>query len=481
MASVKQVIQNASFLSAAYVGQKVLSFIYFTLIARFVGVLDTGVYVFALSYSTMCSVLVDFGLANFLQREIARKPADARPLLSAALALKLVYGAITVVFGLLLIRVLSHDAQTLRMVSIAMAIMLFDSYALTIWSAFRGRHLLSNESVAIVSSQALVMLVGLVGLFTRARLEVLMLALLAGSVWTAVYATHKCRAQLGFWPYPGRLVGRNLARESLPFGLAGMFTRMFASLDSVMLGQMVGKAAVGFYAIPNKFVFAAQFMPAAVAAALYPALSHYHAVDEAKMRTLFLQALSFLYVIAAPMAAGLFVISPMVVRELYTSEYEPSIVAMQILVWGIIFGFIEFPFGSFIAASGEQRKNTVTRGIVVLVNVALNLALIPSYSFVGTAIAALVSYAVLAGMGAFWTRRVWLRAGRPFWAMMAKTTCAAAAMAIAVYAILPFAHFAVAIVFGVVVYTGLVLLLRIMTISHVRFLLQSFRRREASV
>ncbi len=480
MTNPRRVVQNASFLSAAYVGQKLLSFVYFTLIARMVGVVDTGAYVFALSFSTICSVFVDFGLSQLLQREIAQKPEDTQVLLSAALRLKILYGFVSVALGLFVFSFIAEGQQMWNMVLIAMAIMMFDSYVQSVWAAFRGRHSLAYESIAIVSSQVIVLTVGLIGLYVEARLEVLMLALLAGSVWAAVYGTIACRRMLGFWPKPIGGQSRSMARRSLSFGVASTFSRLFASLDSVMLGQMVGTAAVGFYAIPNKFVFAAQFVPAAVSASLYPALSHFHMTDQAQMRKLFFQAFSFLYLLAAPMSVGLFILTPSIIHELYTSAYDPSILAMQIMVWGIVFGFLEYPFGALLAAMGEQKKNSITRVVVVLVNVSLNLLLIPRYGFVGTAIAALVSYAVLTGMGAMWSRSVLRQADRTFVVALMKVTVCAAMMGLAVWAIFPYAHFAVAIIFGAVIYAVCAMWSRVITLGQVMNLIVILRKRDAT-
>jgi O-antigen/teichoic acid export membrane protein len=477
MASTGRIVRNTVSLSSAYVGQKLLSFIYFTLIARLVGVLDTGVYVFALSYSTLWSVMVDFGLSNLLQREIAQKPEETKKLVSATLLLKMVYGFLAVVAGMTVLQFLNQPPQTVNMVAIAMAVMLFDSLNLTIWSAFRGHHKLQYESVSIVASQCIVLVVGLVGLHFDAQLEVLIAALLAGSVFTSIVAVILCRRHLGFWPLPSYqpFPFRRLFRESFSFGLAGAFTRVFASIDSVLLGQMVSKAAVGFYAVPNKVVFSAQFIPAAFSAAIYPAMSHYYLRDKEKMVAIFRQALLFLFLIAMPMTVGLYVLTPVVVRELYTGAYDPSIPAMRILVWGIIFGFLEFPLGALLAATGQQTKNSITRAIVMTVNVVLNILLIPRYSFFGTSIAALVSYIVLAGMGFYWTFPYW-RDARDLFTSGVKIILSAFLMGLGVYFIMPFIHFSLAIVFGMIVYALLILLLRVVTLEQAKLLLTRFRR-----
>ena len=180
------------------------------------------------------------------------------------------------------------------------------------------------------------------------------------------------------------------------------------------------------------------------------------------------------------MSVGLFILTPSIVHELYTSAYDPSILAMQILVWGIIFGFLEYPFGALLAAMGQQKKNSITRVVVVLVNVSLNLVLIPRYGFVGTAIAALASYAVLTGMGAFWSRSVLRQADTNFVAGLLKVSLSAAVMGLAVWGIYPYAHFVVAIVFGATIYAACAVWLRVITMGQVMNLIAILRKKESS-
>jgi len=320
--------------------------------------------------------------------------------------------------------------------------------------------------------------VGITGLMLDAPLEILIVALLCGSIFTAIFSTTMLRVKAGFWPSVsfGAAKDKRLAKKAVSFGLASVFSRIFASIDSVLLKQMVSQAAVGFYSIPNKVVFAAQFIPAAFAAAIYPAMSHYYLHDKKKMMMIFEQSMLFLLILSVPMAVGIFVITPVIINVIFSVEYQPSIPAMYILVWGIIFGFVEFPIGSLLAAIGQQRKNTITRGVVMVVNILLNIILIPIYSFVGAAIAALVSYAVLVVMGLYWVTK----SEKPNWSMLwhsfIKIVFSSAVMGVIVFGLSERLHYAVTILLGVAIYAILVIGLRIIKLQDVITILKSFRR-----
>ena len=66
------ITRNTAFMTMASVGQKIISLVYFTLIARHIGAEDTGKYFFALAFTTVFVVFVDLGLTNVLVREAAK-------------------------------------------------------------------------------------------------------------------------------------------------------------------------------------------------------------------------------------------------------------------------------------------------------------------------------------------------------------------------------------------------------------------------
>jgi O-antigen/teichoic acid export membrane protein len=473
-----RIVKNTAYLSFAFIGQKILSFIYFTLIARLAGVTDTGSYVFALSFTTIFSVFVDFGLAPLIQREIARAPETTRKIIGNTLAIKSLYALGTVLASLVTVHLMGLTGIVQAMIYIALALMVFDSFNLTVWSAFRGHHKLQYEAFAVIASQAITLAVGLSGLLFGVSLEILIIALLCGSVFTSIFSSILSKIRLGFFPFPvyAGAFKRGFIQESIPFGMSGAFTRVFSSIDSVLLRQMVGPTAVGYYAVPNKIVFALQFIPSAFAASIYPAMSSLYKKDEKKMVQVFEQSMLFLMLLSLPTAVGIFVLTPTIILELYTKDFLSSIPAMYVLVWGVIFGFLEFPLGALINAIGQQKKNTISRGVVMGVNIGLNILLIPVLSFLGAAIAALVSYALLTCMGIYWVRSFVEVNWKALFLAFLKTAAAAVLMGVGVYLLLPYLHFSLLVLFGAVLFVFFAFVFKAVSYSQVTLILRGLRR-----
>ena len=85
------VAKNTAFMTTASIGQKAVSFLYFTLLARyFLPVEDVGKYFVALSFAAMFSILGDIGLSPVLTREVAKVKNKAGHYLRLVLTTKLI-------------------------------------------------------------------------------------------------------------------------------------------------------------------------------------------------------------------------------------------------------------------------------------------------------------------------------------------------------------------------------------------------------
>jgi len=116
--ATRRVAKNTAYLALADVANKTMSFFFYLLAARHLGVERFGVLSFALAFTTMLGVLTDLGLGAVTAREIARNPAVAQREANAALAVKLVASVLAI--GLIggLVNWIGYPATTIRVVYI---------------------------------------------------------------------------------------------------------------------------------------------------------------------------------------------------------------------------------------------------------------------------------------------------------------------------------------------------------------------------
>ena len=389
MVAPRQIAFNTFLYISALALQKVFSFVYFTILARYLGPADTGRYFYAVSLTFIITVFIDLGLANVLTREVAKFKEQGSRLLSQVATIKLLTSILIIVIAKLLLPYLTPDPLTQILFIVALAAMFMDGFTAIFYAAIRGFQTLKYESLATIIHQALVLISGLIMIKLGAPLRLVIFALVVGSIFNFIYSWAivrlKLRLKLDFL-FSKALI-KSIALMTWPFALAAIFVRIYAYLDSILLGLLKGSEAVGYYAIAYKITFAFQFLPLAFVAALYPAFAYYWQHNKDLLYVTFSKSLQFLLIIAAPISAGLITLAPLIIPSLYTTAFAPAIQPLQILLSTLPLLFLNYPIGALLNACNRQGWQTTILGLGMVLNAVANLILIPLYGPLGAALA----------------------------------------------------------------------------------------------
>lgn len=407
MTKISNIAKNTSYLTAALVLQKVISFTYFALLARNLGPEYLGKYYFAIAFTTIFSIFMDFGLANVLTREGAKKPEDAQGLLGNILAIKIPLAILSILVSVAVINVLGYDLLARQLVYISLGCVLLDSFTATFFSMIRAFHNLMFESVASIAFQLIVMVFGLGALYSGLNLPWIMAALLLASSFNFVYSAAVLKFKWGMKIRP-RLdwkLSKPLIYITIPFGFYAVFQRVYMYLDSVLLSLMAGDRQVGLYQVAFKIVFALQFLPMAFTASLYPAMSAYWARNREQLAVSFERAMNYMIIISLPITFGIIVLADKIIL-VFKKEYLEGLPAMQIIVGSLVFIFMNFAIGALLNACDRQKVNTVNMGIVLLFSVVLNLILIPRFGAAGASLTALLTNILMFCLGIYWVPKI---------------------------------------------------------------------------
>ncbi|MBI4458392.1 polysaccharide biosynthesis protein, partial [Candidatus Uhrbacteria bacterium] len=311
----------------------------------------------------------------------------------------------------------------------------------------------------------------------------LIVALACGSTWNVLWSTYAVYRRFRVAPQvaldPG--MTRFFLRVAAPFALAGVFSRVYSSIDSILLSKFVSEAAVGVYGVGYKVAFAFQFLPMSLAAAVYPAMSESYVSNRERLVQVFRTALKYLFVLVVPLAAGIGLLADRLLAAVYGHAFSAADAPLQILMVSLIFAFLYWPAGSLLNACDRERINTAVMGCTMIGNILLNLILIPRFGSVGAALAALAGNAGLflgAAVPAFRLVRPPLK---PMLRDAVKVLASAAVMSGVVIAAEPIAPLAALIPSAMVVYTLSLFALRGVTVEECRTIIGIFTRRTKTV
>ncbi len=407
-AGQSKILRNTSYLTGAFVLQKIISFLYYTVVVNHIGVSRSGEYDPLKSLIPIALILIDFSLSQVVTREIARSPQRLKSILGNVLGLKLLFTLVVMTaFGFVTnFGNFSQDVQSsLYLVALIVG---FDTFTLTFFAVLRGLQNMKFEAMGMILNQVLAVGIGYTTLRLDLGLRGIFFATLLGSVANFAWSTFSLRRFAKVWPrlqWDVWLI-KELLKMALPFAIAAMLVKVYTYTDRYLLLIQKGRDAVGFYAVAHKLTFALEFLPSAFAAGLYPAMSNFYINSKEKLADTFERAIVYMMILSVPMSLGIFVLASSFVGLAFNEFFAASADPLRILILSLPVIFMNFPVGTLLNASNRTKYNTVSMAVTVLVNISLNALLITRFSYMGAAAATLVSGTVLFGMGMYWVRNV---------------------------------------------------------------------------
>jgi len=399
-AKITNIAKNTSYFTLALILQKIISFTYFTLIARALGPEDLGRYYFAVSFTSIFAIFIDLGMANVLTRESAKDNSRAGDYFANIFALKIPLAVLSLVIVMALVHFLGYPVLTRELVYISSISMILDSFTLVFFAVIRGSHNFLYESISSVVFQLVVLASGTAilhyGLGLRWLIGALALASLVNCLYALILLKRKFRIRIV--PRFDRELAMKLIAITAPFALAAIFNRVYVYSDSVLLSHLAGDRYVGLYQVSFKIIFAIQFLPMAFTATLYPAMSSYWQNNREQLSITFERAMNYLIIISLPIAIGTIALADKIIF-IFKSGYADAVLPLRIAMVALPFIFVGFPIGSLLNACDRQKKNTANVGLATLTSVLLNFFLIPKFQAAGASATVLLTNILMFVLG----------------------------------------------------------------------------------
>lgn len=390
---------NAGWLTVERLVQLVVGFVIGAMIARHLGVAGFGLLSFAIALTVLLSPFWSASQA-LVVRDLAARAAPEHVLLGSATAVHLVatlVAASTAALTLLLVPGIVPDGGLLPSLIVLSTVVIRPLTLVDYW--FQAE--LQARRAVLARSMALLVLTALRVLALLWDAPLVVFASLAASetVLTAVallWAYRSAGGRLSKFRIERRYALR-LARESFPLLGSGLGVALYMRIDQAMLGTLSGPRETGIYSIAVTLSEVMFFLPVVLFTVLMPGMTHLFETDRdaynAQLQAIFSGAIAISYVtIAIAVVAG-----PFLIPLVYGLEYSDVIPIFLLLILGLPFVSLGVVQSIWTAHARQQGLALLRIGVASLINIVLNLLLLPTYGALGAAVTTLIAYAV-AGM-----------------------------------------------------------------------------------
>ena len=365
------------------------------LLARYLGTGQFGMLNYALAIVAIFAQLARFGMSGVLVRELVLDPAERGTVLGTAFAIRLMGSVVALACIVLTGSILLQDEPVVRLLVLVISIgLLFDTVAV-IESHFQA--LLQNRTPALlrilVSAIALAATASLV--WMESPLVAFALLATGQSVLLAIAFAWTYQRGAALRDFRFRFaVARDLLGQSWPLILSGLTASVYLKIDQVMLGAMSDSVTVGVYSAAVRLSEGWYFIPTALATAAFPMLLSARASSPALYERRFQRLYDVLFLASLAVIVPVSLLADFIVVTLYGPEYAAAGPILALHVWAGLFIFLRAGLSKWLIAEKLTLFSLATHGSGAVINIVLNLWLIPAYGAIGSAVATLISYAV---------------------------------------------------------------------------------------
>ena len=198
---------------------------------------------------------------------------------------------------------------------------------------------------------------------------------------------------------------KKLLRQCWPLILSGLAAQIYLKIDQIMLGLIISDSAVGIYSVAVRFSEVWYFIPNIFVSSAFAVLLSYKSRDESMYYFKMQKLLDYLFLFALSIAILIMIIANPLIYFLYGQEYISAAPVLTVHIWASLFVFMRALLSKWLIAEELTFFSLVTHLTGAIVNISLNLVLIPKFGIMGAAIATLISYAFASYGALFFDRR----------------------------------------------------------------------------
>lgn len=374
-----------------------------------VGAADYGFYFSLFNFTILLNILLDLGITNYNNRNIAQHNQLLSKYLSNILVLRFMLGIGYILVSIIIGLIIGYSPVQFKM----LILLLFNQFLIQLILYLRtnisGLHLFKTDSfLSVLDKILMIFIVGSLlykyywanDIDPHFNIEWFVYSQTVAYLLTALIAFLTVLSKTEFLKlHYDRSFFIAVLKQSYPYALLILLMAVYTRSDSVMLERLLGDAGpreAGIYAMAYRNLDAVSMFGVMFAGLLLPIfakmLKQKESVEE-------LVQLSYLLLVipAIILAIGCHYYQYDIMDLLYDEHIDQSALILGIIMFnfiGIATGYIT---GTLLTANGSMKQYNIIAASSLVLNISLNLFLIPKYGAYGAALTGLTTQIVTAG------------------------------------------------------------------------------------
>lgn len=382
-----------------------ISLVLIAALTRYLGVAGYGEYTTVFAYVSFFAVFADLGFFWIMVREISKPKADVTKITNNIMTLRSILGALVFLLGFAISWFIPSYGNIIRWgIGICSFGWFWISLNSTYVGVFQSKHRMDKSVISEIIGRIIILifvlafiklnysLLAIIAAYTIGNLTNFILSIILG--WRLV--PFKLAFDFPLW--------RKMFHESLPMGIVLVLGVIVFRIDTVMLSIMKTQTDVGIYGAPYKVMEILVLIPSIFMGNIFPIITKYFSEQKEKLQNVLQKSFDFLTIIATPLLFGTIILATPIIKFVAGEEFiaattlsnilghsANSALSLQFLIFAGVIMFFSIMFGNTAIAIGRQRELIKPYIFFVIVNIGLNLILIPHLSYIGSSISTIIT------------------------------------------------------------------------------------------
>lgn len=388
--SIKNSLKNSFWLISEKIFRFLFGFLISTLIIKHLGPTDFGYFSYSLTISSVLGLLSKFGLDIILVKELSEHNANESKLLSNTVFLRVFISLLSILIVIPTLYLFNENNLIITLVTIFLIANIFQSFEL-FEAYFQSK--LKNKISSIVAVCVLIISAFLRIYFLYLELSVIYfaIALLFEIFFLFIVLLIYVKRQNIVFEFPSITICKELICKSYPLLISSIFAFIYLKIDTIMLRFMTDIESVGIYSSAVKISEMIYLFPILISNSFLPLL-----VKSKKEMPLFINVLTTQFKINITLCLFLilffFLFAKEIISLVYGFEYRDAALIIKIHIWSVLAIALNSIYSKIIIIENKQSVFVKISFLGALVNVIINIIIIPTYGYLGAAYSTLISY-----------------------------------------------------------------------------------------
>ena len=367
-------------------------------IVRALGATRYGEWATILAAIELIAMVGNLGLETVTVRLAAQEPEREGAWVGAATSLRLLIALPMLAAFAIALAVIASDRQML-VAGLVLSVLYLTGALSTLRVVFR-LHVRNHVTVAFTTANSVLWAGSVIaiaalggGMVAFALAFVAITIVIQGALAILALRTiHvRWRGSRALWP---KLLGIGIS-----VGIASTLTFAYGRIDQILVYELSSSSVeVGVYAAMYKILDNAGFLPMAVMVTLFPIMAGLFPGDPPRLRRMMQIAIDYLMIVAFGGLALTIVAAEPIIALLYGPDYTSGATVLTILIAAFVPICIGNVAGNMVVAMDLQRRYIWFAALGLLLNVPLNLVLIPEYGIEAAAWITLLTEVVVVSL-----------------------------------------------------------------------------------